>query len=350
MKQIVLTSPQTLTVREVDMPVPGVGEALVKITLVGICGSDMHLYRHCLLGHIEITEPHVLGHECVGVIEAVGHGVDPSRVGQRVAIEPAQPCGTCHWCRIGMENVCCDMPFLGLPPTHGGLQEYVVHRADCLEELPEAISDEAAVVLEPMAIAQHAIHLVHVKPGQRVAILGTGVLGTCVLALLKAAHRSLRIVCVDKIEDRLARAAAMGADATILAEGDDDKTVAQKTLDALGGQGADVVFECSGSAQTLWDTAAVAAPLGHVAVIGSSDEDRIAFASSHVRRKGLTYRFVRRSLHSLEPCVELMQKGLLDPAALATHTLPASQAGEAFDLVARYGDGVLKAIIDMQRW
>ena len=349
MKRIVLETPGRFAVQEVEVPRPGPGQALVRVRKVGICGSDVHLYRSGRIGETRLEGPFVIGHECVARVEAVGQGVGGELVGRRVAVEPAVSCGHCPWCAVGKTNICPTVKFLGTPPTPGALQEYLVHPARLLESLPDKLSDSAGVVLEPTAIALHAIRLMKVRPGQRVAVLGTGVVGTCVLTLL-GLYRGLRVVCVDIVEDRLERARSMGADATVNAAGLSDEEAAARTKAAIGGYGADVVFECAGVPQTNWNMCEVAAPDGHIAVIGITDDDRIAFNHSRPRRKGVTLRLVRRSLHTLRPCVELAVQGAIPLEKLVTHVLPAGQVEKAFELAAASSPGVLKVLVDMESW
>ncbi len=348
MKRIVLTRPRTLEIDEAPDPDPGPGEALVRMQKVGVCGSDIHLFRDFRIGDTVIDRPFVIGHECMGTITAVGPGVDEGLVGRRVAIEPAISCGECEACRAGLTNACPSVQFLGTPPVQGAFKEFLAHPVELLEPLPECVGDEAAVVLEPMAIALHAVNLVKVRPGQRVAILGTGVVGTCVLALL-GLYRGLHVVCADLMEDRLERARRMGA-ASVNATGMDDEEAAEATAEAIGGLGAHVVFECAGAAQTCRNMCEVAAPGGHVAVVGITDDDRLEMRHSAARRKGLTLRLVRRSLGTLRPCVELAARGAIRPEELVTHTFAAGEVERAFDVVDRHAEGVLKALIDMRQW
>lgn len=349
MKRIILKSPRTFAVEEVPVPKPGLGEALVRVKKVGVCGSDIHLYRHGKIGEIKMTGPLVIGHECAGVVDAVGHGVDDGLVGKRVAVEPQIFCGKCRWCVTGNQNLCPTHLFLGLPPKDGAMQEYIAHPAHLLEPLPDSISDDAAVALEPLSIARHAVNLAKIRPGQSVVILGTGVLGTCVLMLL-GLYRGLKVVCVDALPKRLERARQMGASETVLARTGEAKRAAGDAVAATGGLGADVVFECAGVEDTLHNMCEVAGPGGHVAIIGSNPEDKVEFSSGTARRKGLTLRFVRRSLNTLGDVMHLTEDGLVRPGDIVTHTFGAHQSREAFDLVDKYGDGVLKAIIDMEKW
>ncbi len=348
MRRIVLRAPGRFEIEDAPAPEPGPGEVLLRIRRVGVCGSDLHLFRRGTLGGRETGSSTVIGHECTARVEALGRNVDAELKGTRVSVEPALPCGECRWCRTGQYNVCPDGDFLGLPPTPGALQDYLVHPAHRLHPLPDDLSDEAGVVLEPMAIALHALKLAKVRPGQSVAILGTGVVGTCVLELL-GLYGATRIVCADLVDDRLERARRMGADGTVNATGLDAEEAAARVRAELPGRGADVVFECCGEEQTLWNMCEVAAPLSHVVVVGSNRDDRVSMASSTARRRGLTLRFVRRSLHTLEPAMELAREGHVEPEKLATHVLPADRTQEAFEVADERRDGVLKAIVDMTR-
>jgi len=347
MKKIVLSAPGRFEIEETPRPEPSAGEALVKITKVGICGSDMHLYRTGRIGNIGITGPFVIGHECAGQVVAVGQGVNPDLVSRRVAIEPAISCGRCTWCVSGYPNLCPDVLFLGLPPKQGALQEYIVHPAGLLEEIPDHLDDGGAVMLEPLAVAMHAVNLAKIKPGQTVVILGTGVVGTCVLSLLSL-WKALKIICVDPIGDRLVRAEKMGAYLTINTGHVEE--VQKQVFSALEKSGAHVVFECAGATESLRAMCEVAGPGAHVVVIGSNPRDDVIFSSGSARRKGLTLRFVRRSNNTLKPCIHLAEERFISPGDLVTHTFSAPQVTQAFETVGAYADGVLKALIDMEDW
>lgn len=347
MKRIALSQPGQFEIQTVEMPPIGEAMALVRINAVGICGSDMHFFRKGRIGNIKMTDPLVLGHECMGQVEAVGANVSTDLIGCRVAVEPAIPCKKCRWCKNGLHNVCPEVGFLGLPPTHGAMQEFIVHPAHLLERLPDSLTDAGGVMMEPLAIALHAIRLVKVKPNQTIAIIGTGVIGTCVMQLL-GLYDNLRIVCVDRLEDRLARVDQMGAYRTVLYSSREQAL--QSILDATNGLGADIVFECAGTLETFWLMCEAAGPAGHIAAIGSNPDDQVVFSSGTSRRKGLTIRCVRRSLNTLNACIRLSEAGKIEATSLVTHTFPASQADDAFKLVESYGHGVLKVVIDMNRW
>lgn len=347
MKRIVLNQPGQFEIQSAEIPPLGDGMALVRIHAVGICGSDMHLYRKGHIGNIQMSDPLVIGHECMGQVEAVGKNGPQELIGCRVAIEPAMPCGNCFWCLNALQNVCPDVDFLGLPPTQGAMQEYIVHPVDLLERLPDHLTDTEGVMLEPLAIALHGIRLVKVKPNQTIVILGTGVIGSCVMSLL-GLYDNLRIVCVDLLKDRLIRAEHMGAYRTVLFTSREQALA--EILDATSGLGADIVFECAGTPETLWLMCEAAGPAGHIAAIGSNPDDQVMYSSGTSRRKGLTIRCVRRSLNTLDTCISLVESGKINAKTLVTHIFPASRADDAFRLVESYEDGVLKVVIDMKDW
>jgi L-iditol 2-dehydrogenase len=348
MRRILLAAPRKFITDDAPTPKPGPGEALVRISKVGVCGSDIHLYRHGRIGDIVVTSPLVIGHECMGEVASVGPGADSNLVGKRVAIEPQFFCGQCRWCVAGKTNVCPNQSFIGLPPRHGAMQEYLTHPAALLKELPDSVGDDAGVALEPLAVALHAVNLAKIRQGQTVVILGTGVIGTLVLMLVRL-YRGLSVVAVDLLPERLERAKRMGA-STVKAVSGKPKDAVAEIVRECGPYGADVVFECAGSDDTLWAMCEVAGPAGHVAVVGTHPENRISFSSGSARRKGLTLRFVRRSLNALPDCIKLAASGAVVPEGIVTHTFAAGKATEAFETVDGYKDGVLKAVIDMRIW
>ena len=348
MKAIALTAPRSFAEIEMEMPRVGPGQVLVRVGLVGICGSDMHLFRHGDIGGIAAPYPWVAGHECMGTVVEVGEGVDPTVLNQRVAVEPHLPCGHCAACERGLINACMNDCFLGVPPRPGALVEHLLLEAQQVEPISDRISDEEGVLLEPLAIALHAVNLIKPQPGETVAIVGTGVLGTCVLVVLKQLL-GMEPICVDLVPDRLALASNLGASTVVQAEAGNPQPSTDAIKAATAGVGADRVFECAGVPDTYRVSADAAAPGAHVGLIGIPDGAEMPLPASSTRRKALTIRMIRRSLHTLRPCIEHMEAGRLSCRSLATHTVPASATAEAFALVDGYRDKVLKALIDMRR-
>ena len=150
---------------------------LVEVAAVGVCGSDVHYYRHGRIGDFVVDAPMILGHELSGRIAAVGAGVDPGRVGQRVAVEPQHPCRRCGQCTAGRYNLCPHMKFYATPPVDGALCRYVTIDAEMAHPVPDSMSDEAAALLEPLSVAIATMRKAHVAPGTSILIAGAGPIG-----------------------------------------------------------------------------------------------------------------------------------------------------------------------------
>ncbi|MCG3180208.1 MAG: Sorbitol dehydrogenase [Phycisphaerae bacterium] len=318
------------------------GAALVRIRKAGVCGSDIHMFRHGRIGELLGRLPMTIGHEAMGVVQAVADDVDPGLVGRRVAIEPTLSCGRCEFCLRGDPNLCTDYQFVGLPPHPGVMQQFLVHPARLLEPIPDAMTDAQAVMLEPLAIALWATDLGRVRAGSSAAVLGTGVLGGLTLMLL--AHMGCRpIVCSDLLADRVALARELGATVAVDATREDAVEAVNRVT---GGRGVDAVFECCGADQTNGQMVHAAAPGGRCVVIGINDDDRLAFPHGIARRKGLDIRMVRRSRLTLHRSIELIVRDGLPVERLVTHHLPLADVQRAFDMVAAHSDGVIKALVE----
>lgn len=327
----------------IDLPEPKLQpqHALVRVLQVGICGSDLHLFRDGAIGEAKASLPFVLGHEAMGVVEAVASEEHRHLLGKRVAIEPAIPCQRCEFCLRGDLNLCPNHLFLGLPPHPGALQEHLVHPIHLLEPVPDTLSDSEAVLLEPLAIAVHAVDLGKVLTGRSVAVLGCGTIGLSVLMVLKQMG-VYPLFCTDLMGHRLALAREFGADVTVNAE---QKDVVSEALRFTQGRGFDYVFECAGVDDTQWQTAQIAAPGAKCLIVGTNPAGHVKLEGSAARRKGLTVFMVRRSRLTLHRAMTLALQGRVPIARLATHHFASSHCQKAFETARDYRDGVVKACI-----
>src|SRR6266576_3181562 len=166
---------------EEPVPEPGPGMCLVRVTAVGICGSDLHWWDEGIIGDTALTAPMVLGHEAAGVIE------DGPRRGERVAIDPAIWCGTCRPCRDGYRNLCTRVQFAGHGSQDGAMREFMAWPGHLLHRLPDGITDAGGAVLEPLGVAIHALDLGHVRLGAAAAVIGCGPIGLLLTQVLRAA-------------------------------------------------------------------------------------------------------------------------------------------------------------------
>lgn len=342
MKAVFLTDIRTVELRdEPEPPAPAAGEVLLEVESVGVCGSDMHYYRTGRIGSQIVEYPWRVGHEFAGRVIEVGEGVESPRTGDRVAVDPLIVCGECDQCLAGREHTCCNQRFLGCPGQEPGcLAERVVMPAKCCFPVPETMTPDQAALVEPMSIGLYTQRLSCVRPGARVGVLGTGPIGLCVLAALKADGEHT-IYATDLLADRIALAGGYGADWTA----DAGKADVVAEILRREPQGLDVVFECAGKQETLDQAVELLAPGGTLMIVGIPPDDRVGFDMNHMRRKELTLQNVRRQNGCMEPTIEFMSDGTVDIDSLVTHSFEIDQTAEAFDMVADYRDGVIKAMI-----
>ena len=343
MRAVALTGIRKSAVVEVAEPrIEKPDDVLVGIRHVGICGSDVHYYTTGRIGTQVATFPWIVGHEAVGVVEAVGPAVTRVKQGDPVAVEPAVSCNHCDQCRAGRQNTCRHIKFISVPTQlPGALQERIVMPQENCFVLKDAAALPDAAIGEPLSIAVYSIRRGPSPEGKTIAILGAGPIGLCVLLALKAG-RPGPIYITDKIDGRLEVASHL-ADVT---------TANPRTTDAVGAflaaepLGFDIVYECCGRQEALDQSLLLLKPGGTLVIVGIPEVDRISFDPSPFRQKDLTIAYVRRQNHCLQPALDLLESGQVDPTPLITHRLPLDQTPKAFDMVADYSDGVIKAMID----
>ncbi len=311
---------------EEPVPAPQAGEVLVKVTAVGVCGSDVHWFREGHIGGDRIEEPLVLGHECAGVIEG------GARRGEHVAIDPAQPCGRCGYCEEGNPNICEALRFAGHAPQDGAMCGYVAWPERCLVPLPPALTDVEGALLEPLGVAMYAVELGAVEPGMSVGVFGAGPIGLLALQVAKAAGAT-RLFATDRadVPHRLDAARAVGATAFPVQGGAE----ADAILSATNGRGVDVAFEAAGDPEAVEAAVAAVRPGGRVILVGIPSEDRIAFTASLARRKDLLIRVAHRMKHTYPRAIRLVESGRVDLRALATHRFPLADVAQAFAVAER---------------
>jgi len=308
------------------LPTPASGEVLVKVTAVGLCGSDVHWFREGHIGGDRIEKPLVLGHEGAGVIQS------GARRGERVAIDPAQPCGRCRHCEEGNPNLCEALRFAGHAPQDGTMRGHVAWPERCLVPLPPALSDVEGALLEPLGVAMYSVELGGVGPGMSAGVFGSGPIGLLVLQVAKAAGAT-RLFATDRadVPHRLNAARALGAATFAVHDGGE----AEDILSATGGRGVDVAFEAAGDPGAVEAAVAAVKPGGRVILVGIPSEDRIAFTASTARRKDLLVRVVHRMKHTYPRAIRLVESGRVDLRSLATHRFPLAAVAPAFAVAER---------------
>ncbi len=344
MKVAHFTGPKKLEI--VDLPMPRLNKpdaVLLRIDRVGICGSDVHYYVNGRIGDQVLAYPATLGHECAGTVIEAGAEVEHPRPGDRVAVDPAMVCGTCDQCRVGRTNTCRNLQFMGCPgQALGAVAEYrVVPAANCIA-IPGTMTLDEAALVEPLSVGLYAVRLGEVAPAARIAVLGAGPIGLSVLLCAKAVA-PCTVYVTELLNERLEVARRCGADWTGNA-GHGEAASAILHQEPLG---LDIVFECSGDLLCVDEAQRLLAPGGVLMLVGIPPTDRVIIDIHRMRRQELIFKNVRRQKGCVAPVIEMIGAGRLDPRPLLTHRFPLERISEAFDLVAGYRDGVIKAVIDV---
>ena len=306
MRASVLTGPHTIELLERPVPEPGPDEVLVRVGSVGVCGSDVHYYEHGRIGSMVVEGPLVLGHEVGGTIVSVGDAVDPTRVGQRVALEPQRPCRRCRQCKTGHLNLCPDMEFFATPPIDGAFCDYVALPADFAHPIPDSLSDAAAGLIEPLSVGIWANRKGGTVAGSRVFITGAGPIGAMV-ALSARAMGATDIVVSDPLESRRRRITELAA---------------ARTVDPIAGFDpaaieADAFIECSGATPALLDGLKALRPGGAAVMVGHGEE-HVTLPVQDITVREITLTGIFRYVDTWPAAISLAATGAVDLDALVT--------------------------------
>ncbi|OHB69923.1 MAG: hypothetical protein A2V70_02395 [Planctomycetes bacterium RBG_13_63_9] len=344
MKVAFFTGIRRLEIREAPKPVlERPGEVMLRVDTVGVCGSDVHYYTAGRIGDQVVEYPATLGHECAATVTEIGSEVTTLQVGQRVAVDPAISCGRCDQCRQGRPHTCRNLLFLGGPgQAPGAAAEYMTIDSRCCYPIPDSMTMVQAALVEPLSVGVYAQRLAQMQPGGRAAILGSGPIGLSALMAIRAVC-PCRTYVTDLLENRLDLARQYGADWTGVPTRQD---VVGAILEREP-EGLDWVFECAGQQECLDQAVELLRPGGTLVMVGIPERDRVGFQVDAFRRKELRVQNVRRQNGCTAPAIDFVAKGTIDVDPLATHHFPLERAKEAFDLVADYADGVVKAIVHL---
>ncbi|MFG2556888.1 zinc-binding dehydrogenase [Streptomyces sp. NPDC048581] len=324
MKAILLTGPRTVTVAEVAPPEPGPDEVLVRVGLLGLCGTDLGFYdgsSNYLRDGLK-SYPFVPGHEWIGTVTGLGPGVDPALAGQRVAGHNFRTCGRCSHCRAGRIRYCPDRSEIGvLGPLPGAGAQLITAPVSTLTRIPDTLSDAAGVLLEPTAAAVHAVDRLAVTARDRVAVLGAGTLGLA--AAQVARHLGAPTVVFDPLPTARELAHRLGLRVESAPAAADEEAY-------------DAVIEASGSVAAVRSAVRLVAPGGRVAQLGTPHHAVDAFDAAGLVIRDVTLHGVLSGIGYWDRLVDLVESGAVDLDALVDRAFPLDDLDAAF---ARLADG-----------
>ncbi|MBM7808268.1 L-iditol 2-dehydrogenase [Geodermatophilus bullaregiensis] len=329
MRVSVLRGAGDVVVEERPVPQPGPGEVVVRVSSVGVCGSDTHYYEHGRIGRFVVEEPLVLGHEAAGEVAAVGPGVSAPRVGQRVSVEPGVPDLTCPQCLAGRYNLCPEMRFFATPPIDGAFAEYVVVHAAFAHPVPDGISDDAAALLEPLSVGIWACRRGGVTAGSRVLVVGAGPIGL-VSVQAALAFGATEVVVSDVNPARLALARDLGATEVV-----DARTADVTDLDPPPG----VLLECSGHPAAIAQGIRALDRAGRAVLVGMGG-DEVPLPLSVVQERELEVTGTFRYAGTWPTAIALVAAGRVDLDRLVTGTYGLDRAEDALTAGRRDPDSV----------
>lgn len=335
-----LTEIEKIEFGEVEVPKIQPDEVLVKMESIGICGSDLHYYSHGRIGDFVVKFPFILGHECAGTIVEAGNAVTHLKVGDRVALEPGVPCGSCQFCLSGKYNLCPDVKFFATPPYDGCLMNYVSHPAQFAFKLPDNVSSVEGALVEPLAIGINAALTGGVKLSDTVVIFGAGCIGLVSLLASKA-YGATQIIVVDVIEKRLDVAKGMGAITLNAKECD----VIAEIKKLTGGMGAQVVIDCAGTNTTICQTVHVAKPGGTIVLVGLACDAVSGLNIGPISTKELTIKSIFRYRNLYPTAIAAIADGKIDIRGIISDKYIFEDTQKAFSETLKNAQNIVKSVI-----
>ena len=340
MLQQVMTAPGKIEFREIETPVPKAGEVLIRIMKIGVCGSDIHVWHG---KHPFTSYPVTQGHEVSGEIAALGAGVENLEVGQKVTIQPQVVCGKCYPCRHGKYNLCETLKVMGFQTT-GVASEYFAVDAAKVTPLPQEMSFDEGAMIEPLAVAVHAVRKFGDMQGMRVAVLGAGPIG--ILVAQAAKGMGAESVLITDISDlRLEKARQCGVDFCVNTR---EADFGEALVSSFGPDKADVIYDCAGNNVTMGQAIRCArkgSTIILVAVFAGMAEVDLAVLNDHELDLNTTMMY--RNEDYLE-AIELVRVGKVDLKPLISKHFAFRDYAEAYRYIDENRETTMKVIIDVQ--
>ncbi len=339
MKQAVMTAPGKIEFRQVDRPSPGLEDILIEVKRIGVCGSDIHVYHgtHPYTGY-----PVIQGHEVAGIVAEVGPSVTGLQPGDPVVFMPQVTCGTCYPCRHGMEHICDNLKVMGFQ-TDGAAQQFFPVPAKQVLKVPGNIPLDQAAMIEPLAVAVHALSRYGSVQGRKVIVLGAGTIGNLVAQSARALGAE-KVMITDISEYKLNKARACGID---LAVDTSRQDLGDVILQKLGPDKADVILECVGVQATISqaiENARKGSTIVVVGVFGQKPEVNLGFVQDRELTLTGTLMYQKKDY---ELAIRLMSEGVLTLEPMITQRFSFDEYLQAYHAIEVSNGEYLKVMIDV---
>ncbi len=345
MKKIVLTGIRKMEVISVAEPMVARNDDVkIRILSIGVCGSDIHYYSEGKIGTQVVEYPFAVGHECSGIVADVGIDVENVKVGDLVVVDPAVHCRHCDQCLNGRPHTCRNNNFLGCPgQLEGCLSEFIVMPSYTCFAVSGKLNPIQAALIEPFSIGIYSVKQAHIEDvNSSVLIFGAGPIGLSILIKLMADGISNAGI-VEPLEYRLKKASQIGARYCINPVVDDVGEKVKEFEELL----VDVVFEASGEQDAVSNGVMALKPGGKLVLVGIPSSAQYTFDMDLMRRKELTVINIRRQNHCVQEAIDLVVDGKVNLEIMVTHLFPFEESATAFEMVAGYKNGAIKAVINL---
>lgn len=336
MKAVKIEKPWEVGVVSMEKPIPGPGEALIKVVSAGICGSDIGAFRGT---NGLVSYPRVIGHELAGIIESIPEDNPKGfKVGDKVIVDPYLYCGNCYPCSIGRTNCCTSLHVLGVH-VDGGMAEYFCHPADMLVKMPEDMPWVDAALAEPLTISLHGIHRGGLKAGEYCAIIGAGPIG--LLAGMIAQAYGAHAILLDLVQERLDFAKELGIEYVINSGKENPE---ERIREITGGTMAQQVMECSGANAAIRASLDYVSNAGRITFTGWPKQET-SLPTDVFTKKEIDIRGARTSAGEFEEAIELIYTKKVDATKILTKTISIDEAPEVIRDIEKNPGNYMKVVV-----
>ena len=327
---------------------PTGSQVWIHVRASGVCGSDIHFWKHGKIGPMVVTSEYGLGHESSGEVIEVGPECTLWKKGDRVAIEPGIPCGKagCHYCRTGRYNACPDVLFYSTPPYNGLLTRYHLHPQEWLHRLPDSVSFEEGSLLEPLSVALAGIERAELSLGDELLICGAGPIGLVTLLCARAAGAT-PIVITDISQSRLdfAKTLVPGVETILISKDESAQEAAKRVKAAAGGElGLKLAIDCTGQESSIHTAIFSCRFGGRVFIIGVG-RDEMVIPFMHCSANEIDVKFQYRYANQWPKAIRLVAAGLINVKPLVTHRFKLEESVAALTCAADPSQGAIKTMI-----